>query len=257
MTAIPVCNAISEAPDVARCSFELSQHAVHIWTLRTIASDSRTAELEQLLAEDERARAARFRFEHLRRSFMLTRGVLRCLLGRYLQCRPDSIGFNYGSKGKPSVDSAAGLMFNTTHSGGLAAFAFTLGCEIGLDLEHVRPIKDAQSIANHFFCPEEAAEIMSLSPSERDAGFFRCWTRKEAYIKAIGDGLSAPLDDFRVTLQLNEPPRFIHLARNAEAAQAWTLHDLSLESTYAAALAYEDRPRSLSVFRILDPSEIL
>jgi 4'-phosphopantetheinyl transferase len=98
---------------------------------------------------------------------------------------------------------------------------------------------------------------MSLPPSERERAFFICWTRKEAYIKAIGDGLSIPLNEFRVSLQPNEPARFIHLAHNTDAAKAWMLHDLGLASEYAAAVAYRDRQRSLSVFPIVDPAEII
>lgn len=242
---------------IAGCSFELSGRDVHVWILRTGASDAVAAKFEPVLVSDERDRAARFRFDHLRQSFVITRGALRCLLGRYLGLDPASIRFNYGSKGKPALAATAGIEFNMTHSGGLAAFAFTVGCQIGVDLEQIRPLTETQDIANRFFCSEEAAEIMSLPPSERERAFFCCWTRKEAYIKAIGDGLSAPLDEFRVTLQPNEPAQFIHLAHDTNAAKAWTLHDLCLASDYAAALAYRDRQRSLSVFPIVDPAEFI
>jgi 4'-phosphopantetheinyl transferase len=242
---------------IAGRPFDLSGRDVHVWTLRTGASDDVAAKFEPVLVRGERDRAAGFRFDHLRRSFVIARGALRCLLGRYLDLDPASIRFNYGSKGKPAVASAAGIEFNATHSGGLAAFAFTVGCQIGVDLEQIRPLTEMQHIADRFFCPEEAAEIRSLPPSERERAFFCCWTRKEAYIKAIGDGLSAPLDKFRVTLQPNEAARFIHLAHDIIAAKAWTLHDLCLASVYAAALAYRDRQRSLSVFPIVDPAGLI
>jgi 4'-phosphopantetheinyl transferase len=143
-----------------------------------------------------------------------------------------------------------------THSGDMAAFVFTIGCQIGIDLERVRGLSEAQEIANRYFCPDEAAEIMALPPNERERAFFLCWTRKEAYIKAIGDGLSTPLHEFRVTLQPNEPARLVHLARDKEAARVWTLHDLSLASNYAAAIAYRDRQRPLSIIPIVDPREL-
>jgi 4'-phosphopantetheinyl transferase len=111
-----------------------------------------------------------------------------------------------------------------------------------------------QQIAG-FFCLEEATEIMSLPPSERERAFFRCWTRKEAYIKAIGDGLSAPLDGFRVTVLPNAPAHFVHLGRGTTDTGAWTLHDLCLAPDYAAALAYRDRQRPLSIFPIVDLAE--
>jgi len=242
---------------IASGSFELSGCCIHVWTLRIEASDAVAANLERILAPDEKDRARRFHFATHRHSFVLTRGILRCLLGRYLNVHPAGIQFSYGSKGKPAIELAADIEFNTTHSANLAVFAFTVGCELGVDVEQIRPMPDMQNIADRFFCAEEAAELMSLPPSEREPAFFRCWTRKEAYIKAIGEGLSAPLDQFRVTFQPNEPARFVHVAHDRNAAQAWTLHDLRLAPDYAAALAYRDRPRSLSVFPIADLSEFL
>ncbi len=113
------------------------------------------------------------------------------------------------------------------------------------------------NIADHFFCPEEAAELQSLTASERTRAFFTCWTRKEAYIKAIGDGVSAPLDSFRVTLRPNQPARFIHLGHDTTAAAAWTLHDLRFDPNYAAALAYRDLARPVIVFPVMDPAELM
>ena len=135
--------------------------------------------------------------------------------------------------------------------------ALTTGLEIGVDVEQIRPLPDMQSIADRSFRPEEASEIMSLPQPERDHAFYRCWTRKEAYIKAIGDGLSAPLDDFRVTVQPNTPARFVHIEHDASAAQRWTLHDLQVAAGYAAALAYHDQPRSLSMFPITDFADLM
>ena len=242
---------------LAGSSFELSGRDVHVWTLRTGPSNAVAAKFEPVLAPDEKRRAERFRFDYLRHSFIITRGVLRCMLGRYLNLHPASIQFNYGSKGKPALASAVGIEFNETHSSGLAVFAFTIGCQIGIDIEQIRPLTEMQQIANHFFCSEEAAEIMLLPPNKRVRAFFCCWTRKEAYIKATGDGLSVPLDEFRVSLRPNEPARFIHLAHDENAATAWSLHDLCLASNYAAALAYDDRPRPISVFRVIDPAELI
>jgi 4'-phosphopantetheinyl transferase len=112
-----------------------------------------------------------------------------------------------------------------------------------------------EQIAAHFFCSEETAEIMSLPPNERERAFFCCWTRKEAYLKAIGHGLSMPLDGFRVTVLPNTPAHFVHLGHGAVDTDAWTLHDLHLAPDYAAALAYPDRQRSLSIFPIVDPAD--
>ena len=238
------------------CSSELCGNEVHVWSVGTQAEDAIVQRLEAVLSPDEKHRAARFRFPHLRQSFVITHGVLRCLLGRYLGLDPAGLRFDYGSRGKPALISAAHIEFNAAHSSGLAAFAFTLGCPIGVDLEQVRPLPEMRMIADRFFCPEEAAEIMALEPSQREPAFFRCWTRKEAYIKATGDGLSAPLNEFRVTVQPNEPARFLHIGDKTNAERAWTLHDLQLASSYSAALAYRDRERPLSVFPIVDPRRL-
>ena len=142
-----------------------------------------------------------------------------------------------------------------THSGNLAAVAITSRCPIGIDLEGIRSLPEIQQIASHFFCSEETAEIMSLSPSERERAFFCCWTRKEAYIKSIGEGIYTPLDSFRVTVQPNTPARIVHIEDDTSEADEWTLHDLCLATDYAAALAYRDRQSSLSIFPIVDIAE--
>jgi 4'-phosphopantetheinyl transferase len=238
-------------------SFELPMHDVHVWTLDSGASEAMAARFLPILAPDEKERAARFRFDRLQHSFVVTRGVLRCLLACYVDVPPGGIRFAYGAKGKPALASAAGIEFNATHSGGFAMFAFAIGCRVGVDVELMRPMAGAADIAERFFCPEEAAEIGSLPLGERERAFFRCWTRKEAYIKAIGDGLSAPLDGFRVTLRPGEPARLVHIAHDTDAAQAWTLDDLGPAAGYMAALAYRDRRRSLSTFPIHDPARLL
>ena len=159
----------------------------------------------QLLAPDETARAARFHFDHLQRRFILSRGALRILLGHYLDIAANRIEFRYGSRGKPSLAAPAGIHFNASHSGDVALFAFTLHCEIGVDVEEMRPISDMREIASRFFCAEESTELMALPADERERAFFLCWTRKEAYLKAVGEGLYAPLNDFCVTLRPGEP----------------------------------------------------
>jgi 4'-phosphopantetheinyl transferase len=236
-------------------SYELSDRAVHVWTMHTAACAALAAKFEPVLAQEEKERAARFRFDRLRHSFYITRGTLRHLLGRYLDSDPSSLRLETGAKGKPVLAGGARVEFNMTHSGAWASFAFTIGCPIGIDLEVIRPVSEAHAIAALFFCPEETAEILSLPPSECDSGFFRCWTRKEAYVKAIGNGLLTPLNEFRVALRLNDPPRFIHLAADLSAAKMWHLHDLS-SGDYAAAIAYPGGQRSLTVISDVHPADL-
>jgi 4'-phosphopantetheinyl transferase len=239
--------------------YELSGRAVHVWPVSTLAPDTVVERFESLLSPDEIERAARFRFEHLQRSFILARGALRVLLGRYLNTAPRELEFSYGSKGKPALAAPhiSQLQFNASHSGGLALFAFTMDCELGVDVESIRRMPDIEDVAKRFFCAEETAELMSLPAAEREHGFFLCWTRKEAYIKATGEGLSMPLDGFRVTLRPHEPAGFVHFACDPIAAQAWTLHDLTPAPRYAAALAYRDSPRPFAAFTLVNPKQLL
>jgi 4'-phosphopantetheinyl transferase len=238
-------------------SFELSDRAIHVWAVRQQAPDPVVARFESLLSADERERAGRFRFDHLRRSFILARGALRVLLGRYLDTDPAGIRFAYGEKGKPSLADPAPIRFNASHSGGLALYALTLGCEIGVDVEQMRPLADLWGIASRFFSAEEVAELIELPEGQREAAFFRCWTRKEAYIKALGDGLSVPLDDFAVSLRPGEPARLIHIDHDDAAAAAWTLQNLEPAAGYAAALAYREVPRDVRLSPLIDAARIL
>jgi 4'-phosphopantetheinyl transferase len=246
-----------ENQDIESCSFDLSGRNVHVWAVRTEAPGAVAERFELVLGPEEKGRAARFRSDHLRYSFVIARGVLRILLGHYLNASPNSIRFKYGARGKPALAVPANIEFNVSHSAALAVFAFTAGCEVGVDIEQIRALQDMQTIADRFFCSEEATELMSLTADQRERGFYLCWTRKEAYVKATGDGLSTPLDCFRVTLQPSQPARFIHLAHDTRAAESWTLHDLRLASNYAAALAYRDTKRPVALFRIVSPAELL
>jgi 4'-phosphopantetheinyl transferase len=138
----------------------------------------------------------------------------------------------------------------------LAALAFATGFAIGIDLEQLRPVADMQEIADRYFCTEEAAELLPLPAPERDRAFFACWTRKEAFLKATGEGFQCPLSSFRVTALPNVDARLMHIGGDSSAAEKWTLHDLQLAPGFAAALAYHAPPRSLSLFRLTDLSEL-
>lgn len=236
-------------------AFDLTSRIVHVWPVSIEASNDVVERYRTLLSPDETARAARLKFEHLQQSFILARGALRILLGQYLKLEPGHLVFTYGSKGKPALPGR--LRFNASHSGALALFAFTMDCELGVDVEAVRGTPDFEDVAKRFFCAEETADLMSLPIDQRDRGFFLCWTRKEAYIKATGEGLSASLDAFRVTLRPGEPARMIHCGGDPNEAQAWTLHDLNPGAGYAAAVAYREAPRPLHTFPFVNPKQLL
>ena len=232
--------------DVAPVGIEstpLGRREVQIWRVWLNTSESVLSFYRAALCLEELNRAERFRFENLKRSYIACRGGLRVLLGHYLGRSPRDIEFICGQKGKPALRGMSPVRFNVSHSGELALYAFTLDCELGVDVERLRALDDLESIATRFFCAAEASELLSLSPGGRRAAFFRCWTRKEAYVKAVGDGLSIPLNRFQVTLLPGDPCRFVHIANDAQTALEWTLHDLELAPEYIGALAYQDSPR--------------
>lgn len=235
----------------------LTGRDVHVWPVSLQRSDPVAGSLRALLSPDELSRVERFASENLQHSAILSRGILRVLLGRYAGVAPEDLRFSYGAKGKPCLRNSTPVEFNLAHSGALAVFAFTIGCEIGVDIEEIRTTTNMEGICARFFCAEEAGELLSLPELERERAFFLCWTRKEAYVKAIGEGFSAPLDSFRVTLRPDDPPRLIHVLRDTAAAEAWALHSLDVAAEYAGALAYRDSPRPLCLHPVLEPDQFL
>ena len=147
-----------------------------------------------------------------------------------------------------SSDLTSRIQFNISHSGQMAIYAFTPGCQVGVDVEHLRELDDAESLASRFFSSGEISELLSLSPKEMTQAFFRCWTRKEAYIKAVGGGLSIPLDRFQVTLLQGVPARLVQIADDLGNAADWTLHHLEPAPGYVGALAYQDYPRPVTIY---------
>lgn len=224
----------------------LAADEVHIW----LASLEQPAECVQqflaTLAPDERTRAARFYFEKDRRHFIVARGILRALLGSYLQMSASDLHFTYNPYGKPALGLLAhspALSFNLSHSHEMALYAFTYGREIGVDIEYMRPLAldEYLQLAQHHFSPREYATLRARPAAERKQAFFNCWTRKEAYIKARGKGLALPLDSFDVSLAPNEPAELLASREAPYTVTDWTLRALMVPNEYAAALMAEGR----------------
>jgi 4'-phosphopantetheinyl transferase len=212
---------------------------VHVWRVSLVQPPEAIAALADTLSPDERERAARFHFERDRAAFTVARGALRALLGRYLARLPGDLGFGYHARGKPYLAAPAGdrLRFNLSHSGGLALIALTQGREVGVDIEHKRALQDLTSLARISFAPGEYATLCGLAPRDQPDAFFACWSRKEAFIKATGEGVSQ-LADFDVTLRPGEPARLLRID-GAFARRRWSLHELPVSPGYAAALVVE------------------
>lgn len=209
--------------------------AVEIVVAHLFARTEEVSAAVAVLSEDERARADRFAFDRDRRRFIIARARLRHLLGARLETAAEAIEFSYGTQGKPSL-RGSDWRFNVSHCDDLAVFAFCRHHEVGIDVESVRSLEDADAIAARFFSPRENAEYRSLQPAHRPRGFFNCWTRKEAFIKATGDGLAHPLDAFDVTLTPDAPARIIRVGDPPGTACGWSLQSFIPAPGYAAAV---------------------
>jgi 4'-phosphopantetheinyl transferase len=230
----------------------LSARDVHVWRASLSVSETRLADFHAVLADDELARAARFRNPLHSAYYTVGRGVLRILLGRYLHRKPQDIRFAYTDYGKPFIDieePAATLRFNLSHSQDLALYAFTQQREIGIDIEYIRPLPSRDQIAKQFFSPNENQALRALPAAQQAIGFFNCWTRKEAYIKAHGEGLSLPLNQFDVNLAPGEPAALLETRVASDHAERWTLHALRPGANYRAALAVEGHDWALSAWQ--------
>ncbi len=232
---------------------------IHVWRIPigeqqpAALAESQRAQLDP----DETERAARFHFERDRRRFILSRGALRSILGRCLEIDPAEVAFEYGRHGKPEiapglhgVSAAPGLQFNVSHAGDFALIAVGREHRLGIDLERVRPMKDADAVARRFFSPAECLEYESFPAAGRPAAFFRCWTRKEAFIKAIGEGLSRPLHAFDVTLAPGAPPRLLRVDGHPGEEKRWALYSFEPAPGYFAALIVERPENTLRFYEL-------
>jgi len=219
----------------------LGQRDVHVWRVDLNQSRAIIERCRQLLSDDEQDRADRFHFESDRQHFIVARGCLREMLARYLDIGAQTIRFSYTSHGKPelaiSYSQARPLNFNLAHSGDFALYAFTGVGEIGVDLEHIRPDFTSDDIARRFFSSNEVGRLTGLPANVRHEAFFNCWTRKEAFLKAKGIGLSLPLDQFDVTLAPAEPAALLSTRWDETEASRWSLKAIDVGPGYVAAVA--------------------
>ena len=208
-----------------------------MWRAALERPDEVVGRLRRLLSDDERARADRFRFDRDRSRYTVGRSLLRVLLGRYVGIAPEDLRFEYGAYDKPRLASG-GPWFNLSHSGPVALYAFTKAAEVGIDVELDNEDFARERIAERFFSPTEVAVLRSLPESLQPRAFLACWTRKEAFIKARGDGLSLPLDSFDVSLAPAAPATLLRTAWSSEEPARWRLQDVSDRNAgYIAALA--------------------
>jgi 4'-phosphopantetheinyl transferase len=228
----------------SRFSSSLMDGEVVIWYASLDQPAAVLGELATVLSEEELTRAGRFHFKKHQDAFIAARGMLRFLLSWHTGIHPRDLQFHYTEYGKPTL---AGLdfHFNLSHSGSIVLYALSPDRRVGIDIEQTRPLQDLDQIAKNYFSPQEYRQFCSLREDEKLTAFFRCWTRKEAFIKAIGEGISFPLQEFDVSLKPGYPAKLLHVRGSAQDAEGWSLHHLEILDGYAAAIVVEGSKHTL------------
>jgi 4'-phosphopantetheinyl transferase len=252
--------AIDSGESSVRSAYEpgalapLREDEVHVWRGSLSRRAVEVARLRRLLAPDERRRAERFRFERDRSRYIVGRATLRLLLARYLETGPQELEISYGEFEKPCVEG--GPSFNLSHSGPVVLYAFAAEGELGIDVELDDADLSKERIAERFFSPAEVSVLRALPAEVQPRAFLTCWTRKEAFIKARGDGLSLALDSFDVTLAPNVPASLLRTAWCGEEPAQWSIADLSdRRAGYIAAVALRGQIRNVVEREIVDTIE--
>ena len=237
----------------------LASQDVHIWRAFFDVWQAEIPSLTSVLSTDEKERASRFYFEKDRSSSIISRSLLRILLGRYCSLDPKNIEFKYNDYGKPIFvqdNQHVPLYFNLAHSHNTVIYAFTLINSVGIDVEYMRTNIEYEQLAQHYFSPFEIAQLQAVPDTQQCKAFYAGWTRKEAYIKARGKGLSIALDLFDVTLQPDMPARLVACREEPQAVPRWSLCALPAEDQYASALALDGQYEQLHYFQ-MHPQEFL
>lgn len=225
---------------------------VHVWRARLDVAWSWT--MDEALTLEDRARADRFRFESDRRKFCVARSSLRTILGRYLKIKPGRLQMETGEYGKPFFKNrreTLGLRFNLSHSNQLALIAVTRDREVGVDIEYMRGDFVTDEVATHFFSPAEVAQFQTVPGELKTRSFFNCWTRKEAYIKARGEGMYCPLDQFDVSLMPGERARLLASRVDSGESNRWSFEELHPGAEYAATVAFEGQTSRLVLWDLV------
>ncbi len=215
---------------------------VHVWRVSLDQAYSTIAHLAAGLSSDERNRAGRYHSTQDKEHFIVRRGFLRIALSHYLDSNPSELLIGTSVYGKPTIVTSTygdSLRFNTSSSEGICLCAITRNREIGIDIERVRPIDQAERIAEHFFSPQEVYDLFSVPANQRVRAFLQGWTRKEAYLKAVGCGLSQPTRSISVSLKPDKPAELLAVDTDPQELNRWSLLDISIPGQYAAALCVE------------------
>ncbi len=227
---------------------QLRKKTIHVWYCHFKNNKNQLKQYAALLSSDEIDRSRKFKFEKDQETYVITRAVLRILLGKYLKQAPEEINFDYTKYKKPFLTPTNNLKFNVSHSGNMAAFAFYSNREIGVDIEKIKDDFDVLELAQNFFSKKEIEVLEKLPKSELARAFYRCWTRKESFIKAEGSGLSFPLDKFTVSIESDTSAEIVETNFSSEAYKQWSLFSFIPQENYLAAVAVKDQVNAISYF---------
>lgn len=226
----------------------LKPNTVHIWSLNFVVNDETFNIYHDLLSVDEKERASRFKFYKDKRCYVVTKGVLRLLSGSYLNKEAKSIAFEYEKYGKPKFKHNTNLNFNVSHSGDLAVIGFVYNHTIGVDIEKIKNDFETFEIASNFFSKQEIDMLLEIPKPEQYKAFYRCWTRKEAFIKAKGSGLSFPLNEFAVSLDSDLDANVLWTKWDTGEKHQWQLTSFVPSEDYIAALIVDNEIEDVFYF---------
>lgn len=230
-----------------------NQHKVSLWLIPLDQPQCCVDKLKSMLSADEISKSQKFHTLQLCNRFIVRRGCLRHLLGAYLKIAPRNLEFKYGKFGKPKLANAE-IEFNTSYSEGLALIGISAS-QIGLDIEKIKDIPDMDIVARHHFAPIELKKLMNLPKEDKVKGFYRCWTRKEAFIKFDGRGLAIPLDSFAVTLNPDERPRILFTNYGFDNDQRCALQNIEIDSNFSGSVC-SDVQFICTIPEVFDPCSV-
>lgn len=229
---------------------KLSENEIHIWLVDLETQLQNLKAYWSYLSKIEQSRAIKFRFESHKNNYIIRTGILRILLSNHLMCQPNEIEFEVGEFGKPKLNNST-LTFNLSHSKSKALIALTQNIEIGIDLEYIDASIDAKTIAIHFFSNDEMKQLYTLNNENLADEFFNIWSKKEAFIKAIGTGLTYPLDAFDVSLDTLEKKALTRIKNSTKEAQKWNLFSIKTFNNYAGAIAYKGKAKQIHYYNFI------
>ena len=225
----------------------LNGEEVHVWRIDLSDIAEAMPKLSQLLSSDEQQKASRYHFEKDRNNFTIRRAVLRKVLSLYMDVTPAELHFIYNNFDKPALEADTSIRFNASSSRGIGIVAIVLDTRIGIDIEFLDASFSKLEIAEKYFSTDEVRAIGDLQSELRTAAFFDCWTKKEAYVKAVGDGMSHPLPNLAIS---SEKPGSFSIAATSEEEKGWTVKSFIPEENYIASVAYEGGLRTIRHFQL-------